>query len=165
MSVEVPAMVNWDQASAYCAWQGARLPTDTEWELAARGTDRRTYPWGERAPTCADARFPRVRSCVGDDPANRGLVAGGHYPNDRSPYGVMDMVGNAAEWTADPFTPNYNAALYRPDQPAFQRKVLRAEATFDLPCCPLHARTERAWNVGTQANPPVVWYLGFRCAR
>jgi len=104
--------VNWFQSKAYCEWLGLRLPTEAEWEMAARGscahnpgsdcaTAMRKFPWGSSAPTCDVAIF---------DPSKRGVSKGcghdttwevGQKPGGKSPYGLYDMGGNAWDWVAD----------------------------------------------------------------
>ena len=113
--------VTWGQAKAYCEWAGRRLPTEAEWERAGRGDDFRTFPWGEDKANGLLANFNML---VGD------TSRVGTYPAGASPFGVLDMAGNVAEWVNDFYSYDYSSALenlVNPTGPAtsssFQRVV------------------------------------------
>lgn len=90
--------VTWAQARNYCDWIQGRLPTEAEWERAAQGPDGAAYPWGNEAPDCQRANFGNCRGSL--------AVVGSTLPG-RSPLGLLDMAGNAAEWIGDWYNPHY----------------------------------------------------------
>jgi formylglycine-generating enzyme required for sulfatase activity len=90
--------IDWNEARIYCEFRGKRLPTEAEWELAARGTDGRRWPWGNTPPGTRELCWHRLQGEQGTCPV-------GSFPDGASPYGVLDLAGNVSEWTADHLCP------------------------------------------------------------
>jgi formylglycine-generating enzyme required for sulfatase activity len=151
--------VDWNQSSAYCAWMGKRLPTEAEWEKAARGPTPRAWPWGDASPTCALANIwpdPNVNAmCVGD------TSTVGRYPAGASPYGALDMAGNVMEWVSDWFDPGYYSVspVSNPTGPTSgAEKVTRGGSWGNWIYDRTHVRD--SWTPAFRAG-----IQGFRCAK
>jgi formylglycine-generating enzyme required for sulfatase activity/tRNA A-37 threonylcarbamoyl transferase component Bud32 len=134
--------VDWTMASAFCAWKKARLPTEAEWELAARGMQQHDYPWGDEPPdekhlNAAGAEYSRwaegaamkVETMFPGDDGFQGTAPVGSFPSGASQLGVLDLAGNVWEWTADWYGPYTSAAVIDPKGPETgTRRVVRGGA-------------------------------------
>ena len=148
--------VNWHQAKAYCEWVGGSLPTEAQWEKAARGTDARKYPWGVESPNCERANYSPDWSnnvkCVGD------TERVGTYPAGASPYGAMDMAGNVWEWVLDWYGPYDEAETNNPEGPASgYNRVMRGGSWIN------YSRLIRSTYRGVYDPASKGEDIGFRC--
>jgi formylglycine-generating enzyme required for sulfatase activity len=130
--------LTWEEAQAYCRWAGLDLPSEAQWEAAARGVDQRSYPWGKEHPTSLHANFGGM---------NEGTTPVGSYPAGIGPYGTLDQAGNVWEWCADPWASN----AYRQFEDGEKDPIARGDAAF------------RALRGGSWNNPAEDLHAAYRC--
>ncbi|HHX08911.1 MAG TPA: SUMF1/EgtB/PvdO family nonheme iron enzyme [Chloroflexi bacterium] len=151
--------INYEDAKTYCSFVGKRLPTEAEWEMAARGSNETVFPWGNENPDCTQANSLNplnATACVG------GIMPVGSYPTGSSSYGVMDMSGNVWEWVADVYDPDYyaNSPAENPTGPESGSEYVVRGGGFAGSWSYLR-NSARSYDLGFYSGAD----LGFRCAQ
>lgn len=144
--------VSWSQAAVYCQWRGGSLPTEAQWEKAARSTDGRLYPWGEGF----DCNKANYANCIGD------TTIVGRYDNGQSPYGIYDLAGNVAEWTLDWYLNTYykDSPTNNPLGPSSGQDRIVRGGSWNFSVGVLRASDRGRENPELGNN-----YTGFRCVK
>jgi formylglycine-generating enzyme required for sulfatase activity len=145
--------VTYAQATAFCAWAKARLPTEAEWEYAARAATRRKYPWGDAAPDAQLLCWDGRKSDLGVG-KRRSTCETGAHPAGASPFGVLDLAGNVWEWTSDLYSRDYNSPRVGP------KRVVRGGTWYSYD--PADVRATLRFR---EREDKPDYGVGFRCAR
>jgi len=153
--------ISWFGADAYCKWQDKQLPTEAQWEKAARGDDGRSYPWGDADPKECD------KVVMGDESGNgcgtESSFAAGSKEADKSPYGVFDMAGNVKEWTSDYYDKHFYKRSAKTDPTVTNKAKYRSVrgGAFTNHMAASFMISKRSYFI------PVNWdsSIGFRCAK
>ena len=149
--------VDFSNAENYCRFKGRRLPTEAEWELAARGITGRAFAWGETELPCVDACFDRNGLCV-NPTQGVGSCAAGSHPKDSTPEGVLDMGGNLSEWVSDGFSPKPQGGTDPKGDASVRARTVRGGSFFDE-----KSHLEATTRIAVLPSTAHV-AIGFRCA-
>jgi len=149
--------VDFSQAENFCKWRGRRLLTEAEWELAARGTEGRAYPWGADAPTCDRACYGKSGACKGPG-EEEATCPSQKYKDDRTPLGVLDLGGGVAEWVSDGWSASPQGGVDPKGDPTSQVRVVRGGSYL--------GSVDRLSATFRDLKAPVTAFtdIGFRCA-
>ncbi len=154
--------VNWKKANTYCKWVDKRLPTEAQWEKAARGTDSRIFPWGDQAASCSYA----IMRDNDENGCGRDLTRPvGSKPTGASPYGALDMAGNVQEWVADHYVESYYKHSPHRNPPG---PIGMPDRTWRVHRGGAYSSYDGAVDLrasSRDANNSGDWSQGFRCAR
>jgi len=149
--------VTWRDVLAFCRWANVSLPSEAEWELAARGPQSRPFAWGDDAPDCARSCIDRNAGCR--PPGENVRTCAVHErSSDRTPEGVFDLGGNVSEWVADGFAPHLRGGADPTGAPGAPHRVVRGGNFVDAA-----DRARASWRVGLPPNTALAT-VGFRCA-